>query len=108
MTHSNVDSLPPRQEPDSFERSEQLSQELGEPAQLPNRAQSEGAFEASGRCEGGVCERSGPARDEMDEQAIDESVELTFPASDPAAAAGPGHITRVEVELDEQGQKIDP
>lgn len=92
------------QSPDSFES----AKAQGEEALLPNRAHSEGGFEASGRApEGGVCERGEPVRDELGEQALDEAVELTFPASDPVANTDPSHITRVEVELDERGRKVE-
>lgn len=95
--------------PDSFEESRAIEQETGQ-AELPNRARGEGGSEASGMVpEGGCLERSEPgAAEDLEEQAIDEGVELSFPASDPAASADPGRITRVEVELDAQGNKIEP
>ena len=87
-----------KQDPDSFEQAQQDAPE-GSPARHPNRAQSEGAFEAAGAQPAqGWVERGDPPLDEAPEQALDEALELTFPGSDPVA--GPQGCTRVEIGRD--------
>lgn len=82
--------------PDTFKEAKQ-EVSAGESATLPNRAVSEGAFEAQGlTAEGGQLERSAPPLDEFHEQRIDEALELTFPGSDPVSATH--QITRIEVD----------
>lgn len=57
---------------------------------LPNRASSQGASEASGRVpDGGLLIRGEAPMDDLDQQALDEALELTFPGSDPAAPSQP-------------------
>lgn len=77
----------------------------GQEPPLPNRAASQGASEASGMIpDGGQISRGAPPLDDIDQQALDEALELTFPGSDPVAAS---QITRIEVPpaRDEQSKR---
>lgn len=75
----------------------------GVEAPLPNRAASQGASEASGLIpEGGQIPRGAPPLDDIDQQALDEALELTFPGSDPVATS---QITRIEALGDEPSKR---
>lgn len=75
--------------PDSFASATEKALP-GDNARLPNRASSQGASEASGRIpDGGLLIRGEAPMDDLDQQALDEALELTFPGSDPAAPSQP-------------------
>lgn len=75
--------------PDSFASAAEKALP-GDNARLPNRASSQGASEASGRIpDGGLLMRGEAPMDDLDQQALDEALELTFPGSDPVAPSQP-------------------